>query len=153
MSARPIARGRARKARGLRWWWIVGAAVVLAGVIVLVVVRPARQRARAQHDTDVLRVALAFYRHDYGEFPSGSPATIARLLRGESVGGQNPRRLDYIEIHPRELNADGELIDPWGMPYRMVTEPRLVVYSCGPNRVDEGGAGDDIVGKQEAPLP
>jgi len=40
--------------------------------------------------------------------------------------------------------------DPWGQPYRwtMVTgndgNPRAVVYSCGPNRMDETGSGDDI---------
>jgi hypothetical protein len=132
---------------------ILAGLAVVTGLLGFFVLRPQWQRMRAQKDTDVLRVAVAFYRQDHGDYPRGNLAGIARLLRGETVDGQNVERLDYIEVTGPELNGAGELVDPWGTPYRIITEPRLVVYSCGPNRLDQDGQGDDIVGKAEPPVP
>jgi len=77
-------------------------------------------------------------------FPQGSWAEIAAILRGQNVGGQNPKQLDYIVARIHGMNAAGEFIDPWGTPYRISTESGVRVYSCGPNRADEKGGGDDI---------
>lgn len=38
-------------------------------------------------------------------------------------------------------------LDPWGQPYRWTIDPNTqmaVVWSCGPNMMDENGGGDDI---------
>ena len=66
------------------------------------------------------------------------------MLRGESINGRNPKKLDYIEAQPFEINGAGEFVDPWGEAYRFSVDPKTRVYSCGPNRLDEQGEGDDI---------
>jgi len=58
---------------------------------------------------------------------------------------------DYIIFEPKETK-DGLLIDPWGNPYVYQRyEPgdnlrwhTYVIYSVGPNGIDEDGYGDDI---------
>ena len=61
----------------------------------------------------------------------------------------------YPEGGFEELVARGYLnkipIDPWGQPYQWTVVPTpdgvsmtAVVWSCGPNMVNENGAGDDI---------
>ncbi len=107
----------------------------------------ARQKIRqAQHDVSQLRLALDLYLGEQGVYPGGSAAEISLLLRGHAIGTQNPTKASYVEAAPREVNDRGEFVDPWGTPYRIIiaTPPR--VYSCGPNRVDENGAGDDVSG-------
>ena len=63
---------------------------------------------------------------------------------GQSVGRQNAKQLSYIEARSREINPSGEFVDPWGNPYRIVMTPDPFIYSCGRNRIDEQGGGDDI---------
>lgn len=58
-----------------------------------------------------------------------------------------------LRVEPSERNEKGSFIDPWGRPYRVLfwkEKPgdaicrHFQVYSCGPNRSWEMGAGDDI---------
>jgi type II secretory pathway pseudopilin PulG len=109
----------------------------------LVLVR-ARKVSQARHDVQVIALALDGFARENGDYPKGTPGEICRMLRGESVNGQNPKKLDYIEAQPHELNGLGEFVDPWGEPYRMSVIPPAHVYSCGPNRIDEHGEGGDI---------
>ena len=106
--------------------------------------RPLLQRSKAKHDVDVLALALDGYAREQGGYPQGNATTICGLLRGESIAGQNPRLLDYVEAANYEINGAGEFIDLWGTNYRLSTNPGPRVYSCGPNRIDEQGQGDDI---------
>jgi hypothetical protein len=122
-----------------------GAVVLVAALVVLSV--PYRRARRARHDVNSLALALNVFVMENKRFPDGTPAEVARLLRGEDVRGQNPRRLDYIEAGPHEYNAAGEFVDPWGTAYRLVMKLPVRVYSCGPNRRDEDGGGDDIEGR------
>ena len=108
---------------------------------------PMRRHAKAQNDVNILMQALSAYISEQGELPHGDFATICRLLRGESVGDQNPKRLDYIRAEGQEVNQKGEFLDPWGNPYRIVVEKGLHVYSQGANGNDERGKGDDITPK------
>ena len=139
-SARQVGRPKA-----LRWTISAVALAAVGGAAFVFIVHPYLQLRQAKHDVDVLALSLEGYatEHD-GAYPQGKPAEIARLLLGQSVGDQNPQKLDYIETEAHEINAAGELIDPWGTPYRILFTPSARVYSCGPNRVDEQGNGDDI---------
>lgn len=122
---------------------------VITGLLVVAVVGGSlgcgRQKIQqARHDVGQLREALDLYLGEQGAYPSGSAAEISQLLRGQSVGGQNPKKASYIEAAAGEMNSRGEFVDPWGTPYRIIIGSPPRVYSCGPNRVDEGGGGDDI---------
>ncbi|MGO9243838.1 MAG: type II secretion system protein GspG [Verrucomicrobiia bacterium] len=116
------------------------AAVIVGGLAVF----RANKVSQARHDVQVIALALDGFARENGAYPKGTPGEICRMLRGETVNGQNPKKLDYVEAQPRELNGSGEFVDPWGEPYRMSVERGTRVYSCGPNRIDEHGEGDDI---------
>jgi hypothetical protein len=100
--------------------------------------------SQARHDVQVLALALDVFARENGDYPKGTPGEICQMLRGESINGQNLKKLDYIEAEPQEMDGTGEFIDPWGDPYRMLIEPTARVYSFGPNHIDEHGDGDDI---------
>jgi hypothetical protein len=121
--------------------------IVLAVVVVVVVVWfiAFRKPMKARHDVRELRRGLELYRGEQGDYPRGSVADICGLLTGQKIGDQNPRGLSYIDAEPYEVNAAGEFVDPWGSVYRInIAGPSPVVYSCGPNRVDDHGSGDDL---------
>ena len=128
----------------MRWPVFAGSAIIAIVLGWFFVVRPLMQQSKAKHDVDVLALALDGFGREQGGYPQGNAATICALLRGESIAGQNPHRLDYVEAARYEINADGEFVDPWGTAYRVSTNPGSRVYSCGPNRIDEQGQGDDI---------
>lgn len=98
---------------------------------------------QARHDVNELVMAQEAYRIKFGHPLEGSTAEICAVLRGEDVRGQNPDHEAVVEAY--EVNSAGEFLDPWGMTYRIQAGPDVRVYSCGANRVDESGDGDDIV--------
>ena len=83
--------------------------------------------------------SLTLFFAEHGRYPAGDRGEVCRALLGENVGGQNPKRLSYIEAKPREINAQGEFIDPWGNPYRIVIRDVPFVYSCGADGIDQQG--------------
>jgi hypothetical protein len=123
----------------------LGSVLGVAAILWVPVLRPAYRQHRASHDVSQLHEAIQGFIKLEGEYPAGDFATVCRLLRGEMVGTQNSRKLDYVEAY--DANAKGEFLDPWGKPYRLVLDRNVRVYSCGPNQIDDQGAGDDIVAK------
>ena len=117
--------------------------VVVAAVGAWAVFR-ASKLSQAKHDVQAIALALDVFARENGNYPKGTPAEICRMLRGETINGQNPKKLDYIEAEPQEMDGIGEFIDPWGNPYRMLIDPTAHVYSFGANHIDEHGEGDDI---------
>jgi hypothetical protein len=122
--------------------WVTALGVAIAATIWIGI--PQWKLHKAHRDVTILAVALDGYAVEQHEYPHGAFADVCALLRGESVNGQNPQKLDYVEASAYEMNAAGEFIDPWGTPYRILTESQGRAYSCGPNRLDEHGDGDDI---------
>jgi hypothetical protein len=55
-----------------------------------------------------------------------------------------------------QWKRSGKIADPWGTPFRFrviewrTNECRYVLWSCGPNRRDNHGARDDVVGDELA---
>jgi hypothetical protein len=47
---------------------------------------------------------------------------LIRTLRGE-----NPKGVVFFECEPEALNAKGELLDPWGTPFRITFTPESPV--------------------------
>ena len=132
-----------KKKSAIRWVVIASLAVVTAAVGAFTVTHVSKH-SQARHDVRIIALALDGFARENADYPQGTRAEICRMLVGESVNGQNPKKLDYIEARPHEVNTLGAFVDPWGEPYQFSVEPNPRAYSCGPNRIDEHGDGDDI---------
>jgi hypothetical protein len=125
------------------WAALAGVAFVVTAAVAFAVFHVTKF-SQARHDVHAIALALDVFARENGDYPKGTPGEICRMLRGETVNGQNPKKLDYIEAEPQEMDGTGEFIDPWGDPYQMLIGPTARAYSFGPNRIDEHGEGDDI---------
>ena len=115
--------------------------VVILGILGALIVpniigRPDEARVTAAAtDIQAIGNALELYRLDNGHYPSTEQGIEA--LVNQPTGYPAPRR----------WNQDGYLkkvpVDPWGEPYRFVSEGRAMdVYSYGADQ-KEGGEGVD----------
>ena len=115
--------------------------VVILGILGALIVpniigRPDEARvAAAATDIQAIGNALELYRLDNGRYPSTEQGIEA--LVNQPTGYPAPRR----------WNPDGYLkkvpVDPWGEPYKFVSEGRAMdVYSYGADQ-KEGGEGVD----------
>ena len=102
-------------------------------------VSPAR-KAKAKNAVDMLTIAAKAYKEEYGESPKGDRVSILRTLHND-----NPRKIVFLEISPKELSKEGIYLDPWGTPYVFdLSNSSPWAYSFGKNKRDEGGNGDDV---------
>lgn len=136
--------GQTLKRKPALFWVALSVLILGAAVVGAFTVAHVSKHSQARHDVQVMALALDGFALENGSYPKGTRGEICRLLRGESINGQNPKKLDYVEALPTEMNGAGEFLDPWGEPYRISVDPKVRVYSCGPNRLDEHGDGDDI---------
>ena len=79
------------------------------------------------------------YQRTYGEFPSGDNATILDTLRRG-----NPRKLIFLDLHPRSIHATGAFVDPWQTPYevKIHSTNSVSIRSAGKNK--RFGDADDV---------
>ncbi|HWB60612.1 MAG TPA: hypothetical protein VG733_14050 [Chthoniobacteraceae bacterium] len=98
---------------------------------------------RAAEEARRIVAALRAYCTANHVMPAGNAAQIAAALCGD-----NKQKQEYLQAKIPK-NKAGELVDPWGTPYRIqILNPEIPrAYSCGPNKKDEGGetGTDDIV--------
>ena len=101
-------------------------------------------KAMTHGDASGLVTAIHQYFQEYRAFGTIDNANIIRELRGA-----NTRGIVFLDEHTDRFNANGEFTDRWGMPFRIdVSDPAHPrVWSCGPDRHDDGGkeGSDDIV--------
>lgn len=91
-------------------------------------------------------------------------ADIFQVVTGVAKGPNadnvlNPRRTKYVEIDPRYVKDD-QILDAWGHPVHVMLDAdvdgvivlgdqkimkSVILWSNGPNGLDEKGAGDDVV--------
>lgn len=110
---------------------------------------------RARTDILALETALHQYHQTFEQWPptTTNHVEIIRFLRGN-----NDAQRVFLELPPDAMRR-GRYMDPWSRPYYIrldwegrgaVELPttsvprRVVVWSSGPNRLNEFGAGDDI---------
>ena len=98
---------------------------------------------RAFHaEVDRLFEAFHKYREYVGHYPEGSNVQIVKALTGN-----NPRKVIILAIKNENLNAKGEIVDPWGTPLKIYFADReVLVRSAGPDRVfqdSKAKEGDD----------
>ena len=101
-----------------------------------------------------LKQGLEAFHQEYGHFPTGNVATVSRVLFGENVGGQNPKKILILnESALQPIDSTGQILDSWGQPIRLeATNAEMVtIFSLGRNRTDDGGRGDDMVVRAEPP--
>jgi hypothetical protein len=105
-------------------------------------------KVRVKELAHALGTALEEYREQFGHYPDGTSGEIMHALRGGNEKGS------IFFDGPREsLNEHGELLDPWGTPFRITFDPVQKtprIHSAGPNLIMEENsstaliAGDDV---------
>ena len=94
----------------------------------------------AQIDVGRVRHMIADYHTLMGENPVGTNAEIMKQM----MGG-NPRQATLGPPEGIPLNAQGELVDPWGTPYffHQLSRDKMEVRSAGPDKMM--WTADDVV--------
>lgn len=91
-------------------------------------------------DAGRLIEALQRYKEFVKEYPSGNLAEIARSLSGQS----ETDRVLIMATTQSQMNARGEIIDPWGTPLQFYfSENGVLIRSAGPNKVFEDSQNSD----------
>jgi len=82
-------------------------------------------------EVDNLFEAFHQYKNYVGSYPSGTPAEIAKAL----LEGNNPKHIIILAVKKAELNAKGEIVDPWGTPLKIYfANNEVLIRSAGPNK-------------------
>jgi type II secretory pathway pseudopilin PulG len=90
-----------------------------------------------------LILALKGYKLEFGEIATGNNAELTAILKGK-----NRRGIIFMEFTKKDLNAQGEMIDPWNTPLLIrYLGSTLVVSSAGPDR--KWNTKDDLVFSRE----
>ena len=136
---------------------VIAIIAVLAGIL-LPALSKARQTARetrAASDIHQLEVALRMYAEDCGlyppdEGPADPPTGCNSLIDHLETRGVDPPYAQW----PDNVKDSGNLLDPWGRPYRYRYDHGTVqglssgvaynIWSFGPDGQNNNGGGDDI---------
>jgi hypothetical protein len=91
------------------------------------------QRSQRALATEVDQLFEAFHKYKtiVGRYPSGNNAQIAKSIRE----GDNEKHLMIMAVRDSQLNAKGEIIDPWGTPLKIYfAQNEVLIRSAGPNK-------------------
>jgi len=168
---------------------VVIAIIVILATLILPAVNKARMastRAKAGVAVSDLRTALVAYYDEYKRWPTGLTGNdngtdievtttgievepnVARMLSGEDVNDQNPRRVPFLDMKGILQDENGDWLaytDPWGKPYKYMCDYDLddvthirfensgetnlpvtvAVWSRGRNGTDQAGRQNDDV--------
>lgn len=113
------------------------------GILIMpaVVEHPAKDNAQEEGvkmEARRLLEALTQYHGEFGAYPPGDSSQVIREL-----GGDNPEKKVFFECPADKLNEKGELLDPWGTPYRMIPSTGTalpIIHSAGKNRLFEAAS-------------
>jgi hypothetical protein len=85
-------------------------------------------------EVDQLFDAFHKYKRIVGKYPQGSNAEIAKAIRE----GDNEKHLMIMAVRDSQLNAKGEIVDPWGTPLKIYfAQNEVLIRSAGPNKIFE----------------
>jgi hypothetical protein len=131
-----------------RFWTIYGVLAALGLLALLVMTtltgEPAQLsmalKAGAAAEASQVYTGCQSYMAEYGALPQTSENY--RLIK--ILCGDNPRKIEFISLKPRQLSPNGEDIDPWKTPFRITFDPdfKIHVISAGPDKIF--GTPDDI---------
>jgi hypothetical protein len=79
-----------------------------------------------------MRTTIRQYGARYGGNPVGNNSEITSALSGD-----NPKQINFLKQDGNRLNANGELVDPWGSPYffHQISGQEMEIRSAGPDRI------------------
>jgi hypothetical protein len=79
-----------------------------------------------------MRTAIRQYGTMFGGNPVGTNPEITKALEGD-----NPKHVNFLKADGNRVNANGELVDPWGTPYffHQLSGSETEIRSAGPDRV------------------
>lgn len=103
------------------------------------------QNETAYDDVQTVNTLLEEYLRAFGAMPVGElNDEIVRRLQGE-----NPKGIAVLPKSHPSINAEGELVDRWGTPYRFHPESawHMTVRSAGPDK--KMWTGDDQISQDE----
>ncbi len=108
----------------------------------------AAMKMAAKNEVGQLANALSAYHGAYGKYPEGNQAAMI-----EALAGKNEKKVEFIKVQQKDLNAEKELADPWGTPYQIefVPEGAPHVSSAGPNQKFDAVAGSDDIRSWSSP--
>jgi hypothetical protein len=123
--------------------------LIVVNVVVYVVITHKTELKNAvieaKLDRNAIADALKAYGSAYAVLPTNSDIpTLGRILSGEDVNGQNPRRLEFLKATD-SVTLSNVLVDAWGTPYQIkfLGPKSFSLRSAGRNR--QLGDKDDIV--------
>ena len=137
--------------------FLIFAVLMLPGIIQPPGESTAARGGEVRQLSRALIAALLNYRKEYGQFPEGGAGEIMSALRGK-----NEKEVVFIDPPPTALNDLGEMLDPWGTPFRITfdkTSNMPKIHSAGPNQKFEekpGKHSDDYYSWHDSaasPLP
>ena len=89
--------------------------------------------AKFNESADNLLLSIQQYKEFVGSYPTGNNIEIAKALTG-----QTEKKVVILTVRKSEMNAKGEIIDPWGTPLQFYFSANgILIRSAGPNGVFE----------------
>ncbi len=120
---------------------IVACSLICFALLILPILGLDRGRigGRAVSEIAALSAASDSYKADFGDYPAGANAAIFKALTGE-----NSKQKVYFEPNKNQISSQGEVVDPWGTPYRFYRSGDVLnIRTAGANR--KFGDQDDVV--------
>lgn len=115
----------------LAFWLILLSIAVIGSALLLPqphrIIEPV---LRIDVETTEILNAIHSYKADFGAFPAGDSRAVFRALRG-----QNSRKIVYFQCSPKSLSSEGDLLDPWGTPYKLYfSGDEVLIRSAGSDK-------------------
>ena len=94
--------------------------------------------AQTVKDMETALLGLKGYYAEYNQLPKGDTASVLKQLTSE-----NPRHIGYVTVPKDRVGKDGEWLDPWGQPYRiLLSGDEILIRSAGKNKTFDDGVSD-----------
>jgi len=96
--------------------------------------------AKASSQASLIGVGCQAYETEYGTLPP----TLENHRLIKILCGDNPHKIEFLSLKPSDISPNGEMIDPWGTPFRITfdSDSKVLVISAGPDKIF--GTPDDI---------
>ncbi len=121
--------------------------IVATGILILWIAHRRRdgmtnRSYRTRYDINQLLIAIETFRHKYNYWPPFAETNNLELV--SVLSGSNTHKLVFIELI--KLEKDKGFMDAWGNSYHfmILDKTNIMLWSDGPNGVDEKCRGDDI---------